>query len=119
MTNLLQDLVGRGRLDERRNVDVDEGGHQKLAVEAVHDAAVTRDQVTEVLQSVTEVRRGHRRPMWHSYGDKRATAPLTVSMWRWKHGDDGVLDRGHELGRQNRKCPNQNVATAIGCLESK
>ena len=75
MTDLLQNLVWRWRLDERRYVDVDEGGHQKLAVEAVHDAAVTGDQVTEVLSPVTEVRPGHSRSMWHIYGDKRATTP--------------------------------------------
>ena len=31
------------------DVDIDESCHQELAVESVHDASVTRDDVTEVL----------------------------------------------------------------------
>ena len=46
---LLEYLVRRGRLDERGDVDVDESGHQELAVEPVHDPTVTGDQVTKVL----------------------------------------------------------------------
>lgn len=38
--------------DEAGDVDVDEGGHEVLAVEPVHDAAVTRDGVGKILQQV-------------------------------------------------------------------
>lgn len=36
--------------DETGDVDVDKGGHEVLAVEAVHDASVTRDRVGKILR---------------------------------------------------------------------
>lgn len=36
--------------DEAGDIDVGEGGHQVLAVESVHDAAVSRDGAGKVLQ---------------------------------------------------------------------
>lgn len=36
--------------DETGDVDVHEGGHEVLAVEAVHDASVTRDGVGKILR---------------------------------------------------------------------
>lgn len=35
--------------DETGDVDVHKGGHEVLAVEAVHDASVTRDRVGKIL----------------------------------------------------------------------
>ena len=37
-----------GRLDEADDVHVDEGGHQILAIEAVHNASVAGDHVAKV-----------------------------------------------------------------------
>ena len=49
LTHLLQQCLGRGLADEGPDVHIDEGGHQVLAVEAVHHAAVPGDHVAEVL----------------------------------------------------------------------
>ena len=35
--------------DEALDVDVDEGGHEELTIEPVHDASVTGDDVAEIL----------------------------------------------------------------------
>lgn len=48
--HLLKDFLWWCGLDEAADVDVDEGGHQELAVEAIHDATVAGDDVTEVLE---------------------------------------------------------------------
>lgn len=48
-SHLLQQLLRRGGADEAGDVHVDEGGHEELAVEPVHDAAVAGDHVAEVL----------------------------------------------------------------------
>lgn len=42
--------------DEAGNVDVDESGHEVLAVETVHNAAVTRDGVGKILRQVKKKR---------------------------------------------------------------
>lgn len=42
--------------DEAGYVDVREGGHQVLTVEAIHDAAVSRDGAGKVLQAEQSVR---------------------------------------------------------------
>jgi len=47
--HLLQQLSGSGDVYKTVDVDIDESCHQELAVESVHDASVTRDDVTEVL----------------------------------------------------------------------
>lgn len=49
VVHLLQQLLRSSGADEAGDVDVDEGGHQELTVEAVHDAAVPGDHVSEVL----------------------------------------------------------------------
>ena len=45
----ISDLSGSGDVYKTVDVDIDESCHQELAVESVHDASVTRDDVTEVL----------------------------------------------------------------------
>ncbi len=49
LTHLLNELLRRGSPDEAVDVDVDKGSHEELAVKAVHDAAVTRNDVAKVL----------------------------------------------------------------------
>lgn len=53
---LLQQFLRCRGTNEAGDVDIDERGHQELAVEAVHDAAVAGDHVTKVLETV-DVRR--------------------------------------------------------------
>jgi len=48
-TDLLENFLRRRGPDETVDVDVDEGGHEELAVEPVHDATVARNDVTEIL----------------------------------------------------------------------
>lgn len=45
----MQQFLWCSGTDEAGDVDVDEGGHQELAVESVHNATVPRDHVAEVL----------------------------------------------------------------------
>jgi len=51
-TNLLKNFLWRSRSDEAVDVDVDEGGHQELAVEPIHDAAVARNDIAEILKQI-------------------------------------------------------------------
>ena len=48
----MKNLLGRGRSDEAVDVDVDEGGHQELAVEPIHDPAVSGNDVAEILKQI-------------------------------------------------------------------
>ena len=50
LSYLLHELLRWSRPDERVDVDVDESGHEELAVETVHDAAVAGDDVAEILR---------------------------------------------------------------------
>ena len=50
-THVLHEFLRARRPNEAVDVDVDEGRHQELAVEPVHDAAVTRDDVAEILNN--------------------------------------------------------------------
>jgi hypothetical protein len=52
LTNLLKNFLWRSRSDEAVDVDVDEGGHQELAVEPIHDAAVARNDIAEILKQI-------------------------------------------------------------------
>jgi hypothetical protein len=54
--DLLKNFLRRRRPDEAVDVHVDEGGHQELAVEPVHDAAVAWDDVTKVLKTSSRIR---------------------------------------------------------------
>ena len=47
---MLQYFLRGGCSDEAVDVDVDEGGHEELAVEPVHDATVAGNDVTEILE---------------------------------------------------------------------
>ena len=51
-TYLLHQLLRARRPDEAVDVDVDEGGHEELAVEPVHDAAVPRNYVSKILNNM-------------------------------------------------------------------
>lgn len=46
---LLDHLAGVGAPDEASDVDIDECGHEVLAVESVHNATMTRDSVGKIL----------------------------------------------------------------------
>lgn len=46
---LLQKFLWRIHADERRNVNVNKSGHQILTIEAVHNATMTRDDITKIL----------------------------------------------------------------------
>lgn len=59
--------------DEAGDVDVDEGGHEVLAVEPVHDAAVTRDGVGKILKRVKK--RGGKFPGGQAGAAARRTGP--------------------------------------------
>lgn len=41
--------------DETSNVDINKCGHEVLAVESVHDAAMTRDSVGKILEQKTKM----------------------------------------------------------------
>lgn len=53
--DMLKDLLRTLRFDEAGNVDVDEGGHQELAIESVHDATVSGNNVSEILKKFFHV----------------------------------------------------------------
>ena len=58
LVDLLQDGVRIRRRDEAGNVDVHEGGHQELAVETIHDAAVAGYDVAEVFDFERSLKAG-------------------------------------------------------------
>lgn len=53
--------------DEAGDVDVDEGGHEVLTVEAVHNSSVPRNGVGEVLQQSRAEFTQEAKPAFYSY----------------------------------------------------
>ena len=52
VTYMLHQFLRARRPDEAVDVDVDEGGHEELAVEPVHDATVPRNYVPKILNEM-------------------------------------------------------------------
>ena len=52
VTHLLHQFLWACRPYEAVDVDVDEGGHEELAVEPVHDATVPRNYVSKILNNM-------------------------------------------------------------------
>lgn len=50
-THFLKKSLGGHFNNEGPNINIDEGGHEKLAVETIHHSPVARNHVTEILKT--------------------------------------------------------------------
>lgn len=89
---LIEQLHRRGRSDKAVKVDVHEGGHDHLAVEPVHEAAVARDGITEVLDLEGSL---------EAAGEEAAERADRRSEDRQRQGM--LLERVHEYGKAERE----------------
>lgn len=69
--------------DEAGDVDVDEGGHEVLAVEPVHDAAVTRDGVGKILKQVQEKKKKKKVEKKSVDKKRKGKSPGRLTRRRW------------------------------------
>jgi len=78
---LLDQLLGGGGADEAVDINVDEGRHQELAIETIHDSSVSWNNVPEIFNL--------KRPL-ESTGEEPA------------EGADNAREDGHEEGVQQK-----------------
>lgn len=99
--DLRQQLLRRHRPNEARDVHVDEGGHQELTVEAVHNPTMSRDHVAKVLDLERALKAGRKEAAeWADDGAEEAQRQRVQH--EGVHGDGAVQPRDRVLLRHKQ-----------------